>query len=160
MKIKPYPVIVCGTRTFDNYNLLVHVLDKLLSNKKRVEIVSGWCRGADRLGEKYALSKGYLVKRFPVTHEDKVVNGNYAFLLRNTTMASYAYRGSCVAFWDGESTGTYDMICKAFDPQMEIENIVICFYNQKKLVSAKDFFENWQKYDFLSLKVKKRLAQR
>lgn len=50
-----YKIIVSGTRDFEDYKLLCETLDKFICNiSDDIEIVSGACRGADSLGEKYA----------------------------------------------------------------------------------------------------------
>jgi predicted Rossmann fold nucleotide-binding protein DprA/Smf involved in DNA uptake len=58
-------VIVAGTRTFNNYELLKNKLDEFLKDIEDIEIVSGGARGADALGERYAKEKGYKVTYFP-----------------------------------------------------------------------------------------------
>ncbi len=50
-------IIIAGSREFKDYDFLREKMDKLLINQKEVEIVSGGCRGADILGEKYANEK-------------------------------------------------------------------------------------------------------
>lgn len=58
-------VIIAGGRTFTDYPLLVKACDNALSKQIEVEIVSGTANGADKLGERYAMEKGYSIKRFP-----------------------------------------------------------------------------------------------
>ncbi|GAH13743.1 unnamed protein product, partial [marine sediment metagenome] len=63
-----FSIVVAGTRTFDDYELLKKKLDALLNKKVKehgIEIVSGCAAGADALGERYAEERGYSVKRFP-----------------------------------------------------------------------------------------------
>lgn len=43
-------VIIAGSRSFSNYKKLKDFCDKILINKKEVEIVSGTARGTDQLG--------------------------------------------------------------------------------------------------------------
>ena len=50
-------VIVAGTRTFNDYDFLKATLDNLLAGLQNIEIVSGGARGADFLGELYAMEK-------------------------------------------------------------------------------------------------------
>lgn len=97
-------VIVCGTRTFDNYDLLERTLDDLFGNDI-IEIVSGCAEGADKLGEQYAKEYGLKVKKFPANWKQF---GKEAGPIRNAEMAWYA--DECVAFWDGQSRGTKNMI--------------------------------------------------
>lgn len=100
-----FKLIVAGGRDFNDYDLLKSKLDKLLSNKTHVEIVSGKARGADSLGEKYAKEKGYKIKEFPA---DWGKYGRAAGYIRNKEMAEYA--DGCLCFWDGKSKGTKHMI--------------------------------------------------
>lgn len=100
-------VIIAGTRDFNNYKLLESSLNFYLKNQKlsNVEIVSGNCKGADQLGERYALEKGIKLKIFPANWEE---HGKSAGFIRNKQMAEYA--SYCVVFWDGKSKGSKLMI--------------------------------------------------
>jgi hypothetical protein len=99
-------VVIAGSRSFSDYNLLKNKLDHLLQNKtkEQIEIVSGTARGADLLGERYAREKGYKITRFPADWE----KGKKAGYIRNKEMAKYATHA--VIFWDGKSKGTRHMI--------------------------------------------------
>lgn len=100
-----FKVIVAGSRTMRDYNLLRRKLDQLLSRQTDIEIVSGTANGADKLGERYAKDRGYALKQFPADWEK---HGKRAGYLRNAQMADYA--DALVAFWDEESKGTMHMI--------------------------------------------------
>lgn len=62
-------------------------------------------RGADLLGEKYAVERGYHVDRYPADWNGL---GKRAGYIRNEQMARNA--DALVAFWDGQSRGTKHMI--------------------------------------------------
>jgi len=85
-------------------------IDRLLEEHNIVpnEIVSGNARGVDRAGEEWATSCGLKVTRFPVTPADWRTYGRFAGPKRNEQMAKYA--DALLAFWDGKSRGTRDMI--------------------------------------------------
>lgn len=100
-----FKVIVAGSRTMRDYNLLRRKLDQLLSQQTDIEIVSGTANGADKLGERYARDREYVLKQFPADWEK---HGKRAGYLRNAQMADYA--DALVAFWDEESKGTMHMI--------------------------------------------------
>ena len=104
-------LIVAGGRDFNNYILLSETLDSVLKRYTDSEtiIVTGCCRGADALGERYAKEHGIPVKRFPA---DWLQYGKAAGPIRNRDMAEYASEGEgvLVAFWDGKSRGTASMI--------------------------------------------------
>ena len=112
-------IIIAGGRNFRDYELMKFKMDKILSNvNEPIEIVSGGqCSkdvdtgelyGADYLGEQYANEKGYSLMRFPAKWK---LHGKAAGMIRNGQMAKYATH--LVAFWDGESKGTENMISLA-----------------------------------------------
>lgn len=98
-------VIIAGGRYFEDYKELCFFCDKVLQNRINIEIVSGGARGADTLGEKYALERDYNVKRFSAAWSKF---GRSAGVIRNAEMAKYAT--VLIAFWDGKSRGTRSMI--------------------------------------------------
>lgn len=117
-----FKVIIAGGRKFDDYQKLRKYCDIILKNKENVEIVSGKALGADKLGEDYAKERGYPIRPFPAPWnetEGKPSNeigvnryGKKYWKLaghhRNEQMAKYA--DALIAFWDGKSTGTKNMI--------------------------------------------------
>lgn len=106
--MKEYKVIIAGTRDFDDYGLLCRHTDYKLSEKRktrRIVIVSGAARGADVLGEQYARERGYKVERYPANWEKY---GKAAGPIRNDLMARNA--DALIAYWDGKSPGTWNMI--------------------------------------------------
>lgn len=100
-------VIVAGSRTFTDYELLKAELNMLIvpGFNREVEIVSGCCKGADTLGEQYAKEYGFKIKKYPA---DWDTYGKKAAYIRNNQMAKYATH--CICFWDGKSKGTKMMI--------------------------------------------------
>jgi len=69
------------------------------------DFISGAAKGADWLGEQWALSRGYKVMLFTANWTD---HGKAAGYIRNKQMADEAT--ALVAFWDGRSKGTAHMI--------------------------------------------------
>ena len=55
-----FALLIAGSRTFNNYEVLCKYADYFLQNQKRREIiiVSGGARGADALAEQYAKERG------------------------------------------------------------------------------------------------------
>ncbi len=98
-------VIIAGGRNFDDYPKLCQVCDEFLKDQNNVEIVSGAYKGADFLGEKYAAERNHRIKQFPA---DWKQYGKSAGHKRNVEMAIYA--DTLIAFWDGKSKGTKNMI--------------------------------------------------
>jgi len=98
-------VIIAGGRNFDDFNKLCQVCDEFLKDQNNIEIVSGAYKGADALGETYAAERNHPIKQFPA---DWRRYGKSAGLKRNAEMANYA--NMLIAFWDGKSKGTKNMI--------------------------------------------------
>lgn len=98
-------LIVAGSRSFTDYDLLKAKLDYFLQNTNDVVIVSGTSNGADKLGEKYAEEKGYGILQCPADWDK---HGKKAGFIRNTEMAVIGTH--CVVFWDGVSRGSESMI--------------------------------------------------
>lgn len=101
-----FKVIVAGGRDFSDFPLMCEYLDRMLVNiREQIQVVSGGAKGADKLGEKYAKLKGYDLVIFPANWDKE---GKSAGYIRNLQMAEYA--DALVAFWDGKSKGTANMI--------------------------------------------------
>ena len=96
-------VIIAGTRTFNNYQLLCNTIKELNINID--EIVCGGAKGADALGAKYAKENNIPIKYF-LADWDKYGKG--AGPIRNHQMGDYA--DYLIAFWNKKSKGTLDMI--------------------------------------------------
>lgn len=114
-------VIIAGSRNFSNYGILKTYCNRVLSNvKEEIEIVSGTAKGADMLGEQYAIEMGYKLTRFPA---DWNLFGKAAGAIRNKQMADYS--DALIAFWDGRSRGTLDMIYKAKQAKLKLRVLKI-----------------------------------
>jgi len=103
--MKQFQVIIAGGRDFRDYNRLKEKCDIIFSRKKPTAILSGMANGADSLGIRYAEERGFPVKKFP-THWDFF--GKRAGMVRNQAMLREA--DALIAFWDGVSSGTGNMI--------------------------------------------------
>jgi len=119
----PNRVIVAGGRTFNNESMTFEYLDRILGDlsKDKLEIVEGGANGADRLGRQWAISRGYPYKTFEAdwtnlaksdavirTRKDGQKYNAKAGHDRNAEMGEYATH--LIAFWDGRSKGTKNMI--------------------------------------------------
>ena len=98
-------VIIAGSRCFADYKLMSEKLIKYFSVNKPALIVSGGAMGADRLGEYYAKRMNIPVRRYLPQWN---TFGKSAGMKRNIIMAGNA--DALVAFWDGSSRGTAQMI--------------------------------------------------
>ena len=117
--MKEIKIIIAGSRTFNNYQLLSSIVEHIINTKlykkgykhENIEIVCGMAKGADLLGAKFAEHNGFAIKNFPA---DWNTYGKKAGYIRNEQMAKYSsYRkgyGALIAFWDEKSKGTKHMI--------------------------------------------------
>ena len=114
-----FRVIIAGSRSFRNFNLLVNKCDKILSAvQEPIVIVSGTAQGADRLGERYAELRGYGIDRHPAQWEKFGKSAGYK---RNVEMAKSA--DALIAFPVGATRGTQHMIKIATDTGMPVRVI-------------------------------------
>lgn len=126
-------LLVVGSRSITDYELIKKKLDVLLSNvvsKYQIMIVSGGARGVDMLAERYARERGYLLKVFKLRNGDwhkinpntgKVEYDKSAGYKRNREMHSYIAQfenRGVVVFWDGKSKGSLHSV----DLAKEYEN--------------------------------------
>jgi predicted Rossmann fold nucleotide-binding protein DprA/Smf involved in DNA uptake len=101
-----FKVIIAGGRDFKKDKNTFETLDKILSKQlKGIEVVSGGARGADAVGEEYAVSRGLNIRVFEADWDKYGKSAGYR---RNAEMANYG--NALIAFWDGASRGTKNMI--------------------------------------------------
>ena len=99
-------IIVCGSRGWTDRQRIANRLFDLPGDSV---IVHGAAKGADRIAHQEAEKLGLLVEPHPA---DWQTQGKRAGVLRNEEMA-VAGADLCIAFWDGRSRGTLDMIERA-----------------------------------------------
>lgn len=103
-------IIIAGCRNFNDFEKLQKEADSIMQELDgKVKIISGTANGADMLGEKYAGMHDIEIVRFPANWN---LYGKSAGPRRNAEMAKYASEsnGILLAFWDGKSRGTKNMI--------------------------------------------------
>lgn len=101
-------IIIAGSRNYNNYNEAKLYIDRCLSEIRKeytIVIISGGAKGADSIGERYAIENGFNIERHPAEWNKY---GKKAGPMRNRQMAEIC---DCViCFWDGKSKGTKSMI--------------------------------------------------
>ena len=109
--------IVAGGRDFRDSNRLNLVLEMFVRHFRLETIISGAAKGADSLAVKFAETFDYCValEKFPA---DWKMHGTNAGPIRNQQMAQAG--DGLIAFWDGRSRGTKDMIEKATRSNLEV----------------------------------------
>lgn len=101
-------VIIAGGRDFTDFGYVKGYMATLPPWLEVTEVVCGMAQGADECGHRWAQYNNIPVKKFPA---DWATFNKRAGPLRNLQMAEYA--DGLIAFWDGKSTGTADMIMQA-----------------------------------------------
>ena len=104
-------IVVAGCRDFEDYNCAKEYIEKCIERIRReytLIFLSGRCRGADMLGERFAKENGFRVEYYPADWEKY---GRSAGPKRNLQMAKDCDYVIC--FWDGKSRGTASMISYA-----------------------------------------------
>ena len=111
--MKEYRVIIAGSREFSDYEKLKENCDRILQEKlededSHVIIVSGHARGADTLGEQYAMER--CLKQY----------GRAAGMIRNREMANVANALIACPQVGVENKGTQNMVMLARKKQLDV----------------------------------------
>lgn len=117
-------VVIFGSREFTNYEYAEKFISAL--DDSEIEIVSGCARGADKIGEKYALEHDVNLYKFPANWSKY---GKSAGFVRNNEMAEFCDFGIC--FWNGSSSGTKHMIDSL---KKRNKPCYIILYNENKII--------------------------
>jgi len=114
---KDYRVIVSGNREFTEYGVVKEFMDRVVMNDLAcvrsgdvgMEVVSGGCRGVDKLGERYGKEFGCGVRVFKA---EWGLYGKSGGPIRNGVMGKFSMKekGVLVSFWDGKKGGSSNMI--------------------------------------------------
>lgn len=103
-------VIIAGSRSFNDYKLFKEKCNKILRNKfENLTIYSDGAKGADSMAIDYSKE---LNIPFIVFRANRDSYGKSAEMKRNREIALAAkdYEAGLIAFWDGKSPGTKNMI--------------------------------------------------
>lgn len=100
-KSSKYDVAVIGSRSFNDYSLLSKNLNYMFKFDMIKSIVSGGAKGADSLGERYAIENNIPTKIF---YPDWNKYGKRAGFLRNEDIIKNS--DIVISFWDLVSKGT------------------------------------------------------
>lgn len=133
-------VIIAGSREFTDQTKLNKVCRWIFKTARipvsGTTIISGTCRGTDKMGEEYAREEGMAVARFPA---DWSRYGKMAGPRRNGEMARYAMKKGCngvlIAFLRADSRGTKNMIDTAV--KMKLETYVVKY--EEKIIEKYNF---------------------
>ncbi len=101
-------VLICGGRDWKDS---LAIFAKIREQNDGTHFIHGGCpTGADFLANKLAEGMGYPIT---VYHANWALNGRAAGPIRNQQMLDWGKPDKVIAFWDGVSNGTWDMIRRA-----------------------------------------------
>lgn len=105
-----YVIAVVGCRDYTNYFKVDLWLDQTrppsdIVDRRRIRYISGGATGVDLIAKMYSEANGYPFTEYPA---DWDTHGKAAGPIRNKQMAEAC--NECIAFWDGKSRGTQNMI--------------------------------------------------
>ena len=103
-------VAVIGSRTFNDYALMEETLSHIYIS----ELISGESEGADKLAKRYATE--HAIKFQEIPHDPQPIHNRTYQIINRAQLV--------IAFWDGKSQGTCDLIKHAqkLNKQIRIKN--------------------------------------
>ena len=116
-------ITIGGCRDFNDYEFFKKAVTECVERIKRSEeiiILSGHCSGTDLMAERYALENGYKTEIYPAEWKKY---GRGAGIWRNRIMTEKS--DAVIAFWDGKSRGTKNLIETAKKLQKYLEVVEI-----------------------------------
>ena len=99
-------ILVAGSRSWTDYDMLVEELNKLIGSSDDITIVSGGAKGADTLAKRYACEKGYKFIEVPAEWDKYGKSAGYKRNVKMHEIIRQDDERACVCFWDGKSKGT------------------------------------------------------
>ena len=127
--MKKFRVIIAGSRDYNNYEKLRNYCDNYLHEHLKndeVIIISGHTKGADYLGERYAIERGLKFEIFPALWN---IHGKKAGMLRNIEMARIADALITFPCIGSENKGTLHMLKTAQKFRLPEITVVDYMYN-------------------------------
>lgn len=104
---QPFYLIIAGSRDFNDFDAMKKRVTEFINHLamrqagRKVVIVCGMARGADLLGQRYAVNNFLEVLEMPANWDK---HGRGAGYRRNEEMVKVA--DAAIYFWDGQSRGT------------------------------------------------------
>lgn len=115
-----FPVIIAGSRTINDYSLVLRAIEK--SGFSPTEVVCGGAKGVDTLGARWAKEVGLPIGYFAADWDS---HGKAAGPIRNREMAEYSVGGGLILVWDGKSRGSANMKMVAEELGLQIYEEVV-----------------------------------
>lgn len=100
-------ILVCGSRNWTNIKRIEDNLSEIQPDDEPITIIHGGARGADSICHAVATKQKYDIIRFFPNWD---LYGKAAGMIRNKQMLVEGKPDLVLAFWDGVSRGTKNMI--------------------------------------------------
>lgn len=137
-------VLICGGRDFNNFDQVKKVMDDIHARTSVELVISGKARGADSLGEKWAIENNIPVDPYPANWND---HGKAAGPIRNQQMLDEGKPDLVVAFPVGN--GTRDMINRSKRANVRVFEVQ---REDLQFLSARDIMETLSSQELFALK--------
>lgn len=123
VNVEGHRVLVSGWREYTNQEVVNGVLDGLHAARRIDMLIHGAARGVDTLAERWAISRGVGMERYPVKKEDWARLGKGAGNVRNQEMLDVGKPTLVVCFVAAESKGTRDMMERAVKAKVPVHYV-------------------------------------
>lgn len=101
-------ILVCGSRGFQDRDIITARLASHIDDNPI--LIHGGARGADQIADDWATRSHLPIEVYKAQWSKY---GKAAGPIRNQEMIDHGKPDLCIAFWDGKSKGTLDMIRRA-----------------------------------------------
>lgn len=122
--MKEMRLIVCGSRTVKDRNVVYFCLDRLAATLacNSLMVITGGARGADALAHDWARDRGHETVVVPANWE---LNGKMAGFVRNEMMMGFCPDIVFGFFQNHQTTGTLDMLQRGKNAGVDTRYVVI-----------------------------------
>ena len=107
-------ILVTGSRDWTDEKTIAKYMDFVSEKYKKMVLVHGNASGADKLCEKYALSKSWEVRKYPILPLEWKIQGKSAGPKRNQKMIDEETPSVGLVFWKNKSKGTKDCMNRLY----------------------------------------------
>lgn len=129
---KTLNVIIAGTQTFKDYDLVCTVMKVIREKYENIRIISSSLPGADKCGILYALENKL---PYMVFEAEWKKYGRTTEIIRHEQMVKVSQ--VLVLFWDGDSPGSQDLLHLAIQYELDCYVMLyptMSFYSGKKIL--------------------------
>lgn len=135
-------VLVCGCRNLSGYigfkNYIYESMSIFHTQTKITKLIEGGASGVDYVAKQWAIVNKIPIKEFPAEW-DKY--NKSAGSIRNQQMIDEGKPDIVIAFWDGKSRDTLDMISRAISNRINVSIVSLNFLEKQDDSAFVDFLD-------------------